>query len=126
VAALADRDPARPSLFAVRGSRLLGGGGYNRADYQPRFATPQAVMAAIDDYAIPLVILRTRDGGDEWAHVDQVAEAARLFPDQWVLIWQAAGPGYEVRLFRIKDNATRIAEFARLRELSAPQHLLGQ
>jgi hypothetical protein len=126
VAALAERDPARPGLFAVRGSRLLGGGGYNRADYQPRFATPQAVMAAIDDYAIPLVILRTRDGGDEWAHVDQVAEAARLFPDRWELIWQAARPGYAVRLFRIKDNATHIAEFARLRELSAPQHLRGQ
>jgi len=126
VAALAERDPARPSLFAVRGSRLLGGGGYNRADYQPRFTTPQQVMAAIDAYAIPLVILRTRDGGDEWAHVGQVAEAARLFPEQWELIWHDTGPGYEVRLFRIKANAARIGEFSRLRELSAPQHLVGQ
>jgi hypothetical protein len=126
VAALAERDPARPSLFAVRGSRLLGGGGYNRADYLPRYTTPQEVMAAIDAYAIPLVILRTSDGGDEWAHVGQVAEAARLFPDQWELIWHDDGPGFQVRLFRIKDNARRIAEFARLLELNAPQHLVGQ
>ncbi len=126
VAALAERDPARPSLFAVRGTRLLGGGGYNRADYLPRYANPQQVMAAIDAYAIPLVILRTSDGGDEWAHVGQVAEAARLFPDQWELLWHDAGPGYEVRLFRIKANAARIADFSRLRELSAPQHLVGQ
>jgi hypothetical protein len=126
VAALAERDPARPSLFAVRGSRLLGGGGYNRADYLSRYATPQEVMAAIDDYAIPLVILRTRDGGDEWAHVGQMAEATRMFPERWELIWQAAEPGYEVRLFRVKDNAGRIAEFARLRELSAPRHLVGR
>jgi hypothetical protein len=126
VAALAELDPARPSLFAVRGTRLLGGGGYNRADYLPRYASPQEVMAAIDAYAIPLVILRTRDGGDEWAHVGQVAEAARLFPDQWELLWHDAGPGYEVRLFRIKANAARLAEFSRLRDLSAPQHLVGQ
>jgi hypothetical protein len=126
VAALAEGDPARPSLFAVRGSRLLGGGGYNRADYLPRYATPQAVMAAIDAYAIPLVILRTQDSGDEWAHVGQVAEVARIFAEQWELIWHDAGPGYEVRLFRIKDNAARIAAFSKLRELSAPQHLVGQ
>jgi len=126
VAALAERDPARPSLFAVRGSRLLGGGGYNRADYQPRFASPQDVMAAIDDYAIPLVILRTLEGGDEWAHVDQVAQAARLFPDRWELLWHDSEPGYMVQLFRIKDNATRSGELARLQALSAPQHLAGQ
>jgi hypothetical protein len=125
VAALAERDPARPSLFAVRGTRLLGGGGYNRADYQPRFASPQEVMAAIDAFAIPLVILRTREGGDAWAHIGQVDEAARLFPDRWELIWHAAEPGYEVRLFRIKDNAARIAAVAKLRELSAPQRLVG-
>jgi hypothetical protein len=126
VAALAERDPARPSLFAVRGTRLLGGGGYNRADYLPRYASPQEVMAAIDSYAIPLVILRTQDGGGEWAHVDQVAEAVRLFPDRWELVWREAGPGYEVRLLRIKDNAAKPGEIARLRALSAPQHLVGQ
>jgi hypothetical protein len=31
-----------------------------------------------------------------------------------------------VRLFRIKANAARLAEFSKLRELSAPQHLVGQ
>lgn len=126
VAALAERDPARPSLFAVRGTRLLGGGGYNRADYLPRYASSQEVMAAIDAYAIPLVILRTQDGGGDWAHVDQVAEAVRLFPDRWELVWREAGPGYEVRLLRIKDNAAKPGEIARLRALSAPQHLVGQ
>ena len=73
-----------------------------------------------------LVILRTQDAGGEWAHVDQVAEAVRLFPDRWELVWREAGPGYEVRLLRIKDNAAKPGEIARLRALSAPQHLVGQ
>jgi hypothetical protein len=125
VAALAELDPARPSLFAVRGTRLLGGGGYNRADYLPRYATPQEVMAAIDAYAIPLVILRTHDGGGDWAHVGQVADAVRMFPERWEVIWRGAGPGYEVRVFRIRDNAARPGDVARLRELAAPRHLVG-
>ena len=37
IAGLAMQDKSRPSIFAVRGSRLLGGGGYNNSDYQPRF-----------------------------------------------------------------------------------------
>ena len=126
VAALAEQDPARPSLFAVRGTRLLGGGGYNRADYLPRYTSPQEVMAAIDAYAIPLVILRTTDAGDEWAHVTQVADAVRMFPDRWEQVWRETGPGYEVRLLRIKDNAAKPGEIARLHELSAPQHLVQQ
>ena len=47
VAELAMHDPHCPSLFAIRGSRLLGGGGYNNSDYQPRFDTVAEVMAAI-------------------------------------------------------------------------------
>lgn len=45
-------DRSGPSLFAVRGSRLLGGGGYNNRDYLPRFATPAEVALEIDRYAI--------------------------------------------------------------------------
>jgi hypothetical protein len=123
VAALAERDPKRPSLFVVRGSRLLGGGGYNRTDYQPRFDTPREAMAAIDDLGIPLVILVTRDAGDEWEHVDQIAAAARLFPDRLESIWRQTGPGYEARLLRVRNNVARAVEAGKLRQLSAPRHL---
>jgi hypothetical protein len=126
VAALAERDPTRPSLFAVRGARLLGGGGYNREDYLPRYATPRDVMSAIDAYAIPLVILLTRDGGNEWSHIDQVAEAARLFPTRWELIWHEAIAGYQVQLFRITDNAAKPGQLRLVRVLNAPQHLTEQ
>jgi hypothetical protein len=128
VAELAMRDPARPSLFAVRGSRLLGGGGYNTEDYVPRFHDPRAVIAAIDSYAIPLVLIRTAPGHNGWAHIDQVAQARALQPTRWELLYQGDGggpDGAQVQLYRLGDNATRRADVGRLEALSAPRHLAG-
>ena len=57
VARLALHDPNRPSMFAIRGSRLLGGGGYNNQDYLPLYDNEAEVSKAIDRYAIPFVLL---------------------------------------------------------------------
>ena len=77
IAEIAMDDPHRPSLFAVRGSRLLGGGGYNNGDYQPRFADPARVMQAIDQYAIPFVLFRSTGAPGEWAHLEQLRAVRR-------------------------------------------------
>ncbi len=123
VAELAMDDPARPSLFAVRGSRLLGGGGYNNQDYLPRFHAPGEVMAAIDDYAIPLVLVRGLPGHNPWLHIDQVEQARALQPDRWELLYRGDADGIPVELFRIRGNAGRNADIDRLRALSAPRAL---
>jgi hypothetical protein len=123
VAALAADDPKRPSLFAIRGSRLLGGGGYNRADYLPRYATPRDAMAAIDAYRIPLVLLRTCDKGNEWAHVNQVREDVRLFPERWSVLWHTDLGGCQVYLYRVNGNTPDAGDIDHLRRLTAPQHL---
>ena len=119
IAELAMADPARPSLFAIRASRLLGGGGYNTQDYEPKFSSPEQVMAAIDDYAIPLLLIRSENAPREWAHIRQLEEAMALHPDRFHLIWQD-GP---TRLYGIGGNAARQADTARLIELSAPRAL---
>jgi hypothetical protein len=123
VAELAMNDPARPSLFAVRGSRLLGGGGYNEQEYVPLFQTAGEVMAAIDDYAIPLVLVRGTPGRNRWRHVDQVEQAREMQPDRWELIYEDSGGGVRVRLYRIHGNDGMVADFGRLRRLSAPRAL---
>jgi hypothetical protein len=123
IADLAMIDPHRPSLFAVRGSRLLGGGGYNNQDYMPRFQTAEQVMAAIDDYAIPFVLLSGRSGPKEWAHLRQLDEARVLYPDRWELIYHDASVSPEVLLFRIRGNPGKKADIARLLKLSAPHSL---
>jgi len=124
IAALAMYDPHRPSLFAIRGSRLLGGGGYNNQDYVPRFETVQQVMAAIDDYAIPLVLFRPNSSDNtSWHHVDQVAEAARLDPPRWQELFRVTSVDPAVVLFSIRGNETKPLEAKQLTTLSAPRSL---
>jgi hypothetical protein len=124
IAELAMRDPHRASIFAIRGSRLLGGGGYNTADYVPRFNSPQEIMEAIDDYNIPFVLVRGTETGNEWRHVDQVNQARKLFPERWKPVYESERDGVKVALYRIVGNDRASADIVRLIELSAPKNLL--
>lgn len=123
---LALLDPHRPGLFAVRGSRLLGGGGYNQADYQPRFGTAAEAMAALDKHAIPLVLLRRSGDPSEWAHLGQLAQARAEAPDRWQLVWEDTKVTPPIQLFEIVGNGARTADTARLLALSAPRGLGGE
>jgi hypothetical protein len=122
VAALATLDPHRPSLFAIRGSRLLGGGGYNNADYIPRFQTPVEAMAEIDRYVIPYVLLQS-SSKSEWAHLGQLREALRLYPERWQLIYRDTEHSPETLIYRIKGNDVKQANDAMLLALNAPRRL---
>jgi hypothetical protein len=124
VAALAQDDPHRPSLFAVRGSRLLGGGGYNNQDYVPLYQTESEVRDAIDRFAIPLVLLGTRYQPDEWKHLQQIEALAAHSPDRWKLVnsWQAGD--LHLALYWVEGNTSRIADTASLVQLSGPHHLV--
>jgi hypothetical protein len=124
IAALAMYDPRRPSLFVVRGSRLLGGGGYNNADYRPRFDTVEQVMAAIDDYAIPLVLFHPDfPHSSPWLHTTQVADAAHLAAPRWAEILRVPSIDSEIRLYRIHGNDDQRLDAKRLMALSAPKAL---
>jgi hypothetical protein len=118
-------DPKRPSLFAIRGSRLLGGGGYNNGDYLPKYHNTAEVMAAIDEYHVPLVLFRSDGSMREWEHVRQTEEAIRQYPDRWQLIDRIEYAGQPaVLLYRVGGNSDLHADLPRLAALSAP-HALG-
>jgi len=121
---IAMHDSNRPNLFAVRGSRLLGGGGYNNQDYEPRFQSTAEVMAAIDALAIPTVLVRADGGPREWTHVRQVEAAVAADPDRWHLLGRVDVPDTApVLVYRVVGNDTRPADVAGLLALSAPHGL---
>ena len=126
VAELARQDPARPSLFAIRGTRLLGAGGYDRLDYTPRFRTPEEVMAVIDKYRIPLVLFRTDESGSEFAHItefahiQQISEARRRYPDRWETLYESDASGAKVALYRVRRDGEQMADQEQLYQLNAP------
>ncbi len=123
VAELALRDKRRPSLFVVRGSRLLGGGGYNNSDYAPRFYRLEDVAAAIDSYGIGLVLLQSGGRPTAWAHVSQVVKLAALKSGEWQPVWHGGAGSNAMTLYRITPNLTQAADTARLIALSAPRAL---
>jgi hypothetical protein len=124
IAALAQDDAHRPSLFAVRGSRLLGGGGYNNQDYVPLYRTESEVRDAIDRFAIPLVLFGTRHQPNEWKHLQQIEALAAQSPDRWKLVdsWHAGD--LQLALYWVEGNTSRIADTAALVRLSGPHHLV--
>jgi hypothetical protein len=124
VVEIAMHDRNRPNLFAVRGSRLLGGGGYNNADYEPRYHSVAEVMAAIDAQTIPIVLVRAGGGPREWEHVRQVVAATAAYPDRFQPLGRVDLPDEApVLLYRIAGNDTRPADVANLLALSAPHGL---
>ena len=126
VAELARQDPARPSLYAIRGTRLLGAGGYDRLDYTPRFRTPEEVMAVIDKYRIPLVLFRADESDSEFAHItefahiQQISEALRRYPDRWEALYESDASGAKVAIYRIRRNGEQVADQKQLYQLNAP------
>lgn len=120
IAELAQADRARPSLYALRGSRLLGGGGYYATDYVPRYATPAAAGAAIDSVAPPLVMLELSDEARRWRHVGQVEALIAARPDRWRRIASFAGqPNRSFALYRLAAPAGRAPDIAKVRALNA-------
>jgi hypothetical protein len=126
IAELAMGDPHRPSLFAVRGSRLLGAGGYNNQDYQPRFPTAAEAAREIDRYDIQFVIHQRRDPAiwyAPWVHVAQVAQVAAANPGRWQVVYQGGPPDRPVTIWRITDHADKPLARDALLQLSAPRSL---
>lgn len=121
---LAMRDPKRPSLVVVRGARLLGAGGYAHWEYEPKFTSPTEVMAAIDQYSIPLVLFQAElPDRQEWAHVPQTAEARRLFPDRWELLYRDDSVTPPIELYRVRGNQPKDQDRANLLAFNLPKKL---
>ena len=113
------RDGVAPRMTAVRGSRLLGGGGYNNFEYQPRYASPEAAMAQVERLRIPMILLDRTPVAGRWAHVGQLAAMLDRPGAGWDRAAQVAADGRTWDVFlRRSDGAT--TDMAALNPLLRP------
>ena len=87
-----------PSLYIIRGSSLLGQGGYNNFEYEPMYKTADEVADAMERYQIPVVVLSTQDLESKWTHIAQVAEVVRDPARGWEKAWPK-GPDNQVEVY---------------------------
>lgn len=120
---LAMLDPRPPSLFAVRGSRIFGGGGYNQQDYLPRFEDPNQLMREIDEYSIPLMIFQPDPSGKKWMHLRQVEDLMKRYPDRWRVISRNSSVSPELFVVEILGNGEKETPIEKLMSLTAPNAL---
>lgn len=116
-------DPHPPSLFAMRGSRIFGGGGYNRQDYLPRFEHADELMREIDEYAIPLMIFQPDPTGKDWAHIHQVEDLMKRYPERWRILSRNTSVSPEVLVIEILGNGDKETPTAKLMSLTGPKAL---
>jgi hypothetical protein len=121
IAELAMADPHRPSLFVVRGSRLLGGGGYNNEDYVPKFTNATDVREELDRTRIPLVLCQADANG--WRHIAQVDEVRAAAHPAWRLIGLSSARADPFRLYALPQAAGKTADVAMWFATTAPRHL---
>jgi hypothetical protein len=97
---LAMHEGPMPRVTAARGSRLLGGGGYNNFEYLPRFSSPEEAMALVERLRIPLIVLDRTPSAVAWAHVGQLAAMLERPGAGWDRVSQVVADGRTWDLFR--------------------------
>ncbi len=122
-AEIAMSETQRPRIWVIRGSRLLGGGGYNTADYVPRFSSPEPIMGEIERYGVPIVILQHSDRPRGWVHIGQFATLVEQSPDRFERL-AVFGDTAPVEVLRVRGQEGRRPDAAALTELSGPRALM--
>ncbi len=118
---LAMADAIDPRIIAARGVRVLGGGGYNNFQYQPRFSVAEQALAFVDSLRIPLIVLDRSEAAGKWAHNRQLATVLDRPGNGWVKVTSVKGGGrtYDLYTRHASEGATRreaLAEFLRPRK----------
>lgn len=123
IAQLAQLDQARPSMFVVRGSRLLGKEeGFMNIDYMPKFDSPEDVLRELERLSITLVVLDKSKKAREWRHNRDIAWLVENKPDLWRQVWSMDNPGLDGTLsfYILKSSETKTVDMTLLRKEFRP------
>lgn len=123
IAHLAQLDRARPSKFAVRGSRLLGKEeGFMNIDYMPKFDRPEDVLRELERLSIAMVIIDRSKLAQEWRHNRDLAWLVDNKPDLWRQVWSMDNPGSDgaLSLYMLKSAEAKTVDMDLLRKEFRP------
>jgi len=110
IAQLASRDKSRPSMFAVRGSRLFGKKeGFMNVDYAPKFNSPDEVLRELEKLSIAMIVLDRSAEAQMWQHNKDLAWLVDNKPELWRQIWSMDNPGGDgtLSLLMLKSAETK-------------------
>lgn len=122
IAEIAQRDARRPSFVVLRGSRLLGGGGFMKQDYLPRYRDIQDVLNAIRKYRVPVIVLEQSPEASQWVHNAQVRELVAASATTFQVVQRLPSQrGGEFWVIRVTEHIDAPADWEALRALGRPQ-----
>ena len=123
IAQLAQLDPARPSMFAVRGSRLLGKEeGFMNIDYAPKFNSPEEVLGELERLSICMVILDTAKKSQAWKHNRDIEWLINNKPDLWRKLYSMDNPGGDgaIEIYILKSSERKTPDMPLIRKQFGP------
>lgn len=83
IAEMALRDPARPSVFVLRASKLLADSTWMSVDYRLRFQTPEAVAQLLDRARVSAVVIDASTSGTARSHQALLLNALLANSSTW-------------------------------------------
>ncbi len=123
IAQLAQLDKARPSMFAIRASRVLGKEeGFMNIDYKPKFNSPEEVLAELERLSVTMVVLDRAKQAQEWRHNRDIAWLADHRPELWRPVGSIQNPGNDgaLSLLVLKRSEAKTVDFPMLRQEFRP------
>ncbi|HEY6393359.1 MAG TPA: glycosyltransferase family 39 protein [Bryobacteraceae bacterium] len=85
IAEFAQRDPT-PLRILLRATKFLSSSTWNGLNYTLRYRTPEAVLTALEDLPVQIVVVHTSPGPG-YAHHDLLVQALRQYTPNWLLIF---------------------------------------
>lgn len=102
VAEVAQREP-RPVRILLRATKLLSSSTWNGLNYTLRYTSAEAVMAALEDLPVRMVVVDTGPG-PSYAHHDLLIRTLRQYAADWQLLYRSQNAREQIEIYRLTKD----------------------
>jgi hypothetical protein len=104
IADVAQREP-NPVRILLRATKMLSSSTWNGLDYTLRYTSPEAVMAALEDLPIRIVVVDTSPT-TIYPHHGLLVRTLHQYASDWQLIYSNQNPLEQIEIYRLTKNIT--------------------